>query len=172
MARLVKAVAWPPEFDSQSSHGRRKEEKTSDHTCTMHMHTLNGQERLWKATFEQRSKSLSDNISTSLTECVSKWSSLGPYPGSLFWGVPLKQGDDSVPGKWNSVQPNLAELDQIPGVWCPCQHIWTRYDLEKKFPGIMQPPGAQGGIITLKLNSKYLSGLPRRWVPEISYLWA
>jgi hypothetical protein len=31
-------------------------------------------------------------------------------------------------------------------------------------------PGVEEGIITLKLNSKYLSGLPRRWVPEISYL--
>ena len=45
--------------------------------------------------------------------------------------------------------------------------IQVQYNLEKKFPGVVQLNYAQGSIITSKLKSGDMPFLPRRWVLEI-----
>lgn len=87
------------------------------------------------------------------------------------WGSKLGKGE-----KENLVQIDIINLDlklQESDVRLFILNTFKQYTLEK-FPSVMESlmqMGASGLIArTSKLNSGYMSFLPRRWVLEIGYL--
>lgn len=92
-------------------------------------------------------------------------------PAGIMIGRGMNREVTRKKTRYSLTSPGGIKLleNQMPGGLLPAYLNTVQFG--KGFSGIIKKPSARGGVITLKLFTKYTLFLLRRWIPEISYLY-